>query len=213
MARKKQSSLHNEYIKQRKRIQSFIRRAEKRGYTFTKQVLPSIPKKITQASVRRLSKLTPKELYKSTEYIDYTTGEVLTHQQRQKQVRLQAVEKRKQTIAQKKKQKPSSINWYKQAVDNFKFQLKQVDGIGSHKIASWLFDMLEKYSVEEVGQAILKASQQGIVLTFYILYNSSGAIEFISELLNYFEEMGQLEKDSISDMMDEYGNDTEWNDL
>jgi len=51
------------YMKQRKRIQSFIRRAEKRGYTFPSNILPDIPKNITQASINRLAKLTPEKLY------------------------------------------------------------------------------------------------------------------------------------------------------
>lgn len=56
------------YKKERKRVQQFIKRAEKRGYTFVHDILPAIPKRITEASVRRLEKLTPKKLYEKSRY-------------------------------------------------------------------------------------------------------------------------------------------------
>ena len=79
MARKKQpvNSTVQAYRKERKRIQSFIRRAEKRGYIFGENVLPTIPKKITQGSVRRLQKLTAKALYEKALWASPETGEAL----------------------------------------------------------------------------------------------------------------------------------------
>ena len=79
MAKKKQpvNSTVQAYRKERKRIQAFIRRAEKRGYIFEQNVLPATPKKITQASVRRLQKLTAKALYEKALWADPETGEAL----------------------------------------------------------------------------------------------------------------------------------------
>lgn len=47
---------------QLKRVKSFIRRAEKRGYEFTK----SLKENLSQLSTRKLKSLTPKELYKQS---------------------------------------------------------------------------------------------------------------------------------------------------
>ncbi len=66
-----------EYNKQRKRITSFIRRATKRGYVFEENILPQIPKTVTQASVRRLQKLTAKILYEKAYWASPETGEAL----------------------------------------------------------------------------------------------------------------------------------------
>lgn len=49
----------------------------KRGYLVPDEVLPSIPKKITQGSVRRLKTITPKVLYEQSEYIEQSTGEII----------------------------------------------------------------------------------------------------------------------------------------
>ena len=103
MARKRKlSPLQQEYIKQRRRVQAFVRRAKKRGYQFKENTVPNIPKKITKASVERLKKLTPKKLYEKAEYVDIETGEIKTPKQRQLEVRKEATKKAKETVQRKK---------------------------------------------------------------------------------------------------------------
>lgn len=77
MPRKPQTRAEKEFKKQLRRIKSFIRAAEKRGYTFKASAYPSIPEHITIASVRRLSKLTPQELYKKATFLT-EDGQVLS---------------------------------------------------------------------------------------------------------------------------------------
>lgn len=55
-----------QYEKELRRIKQFIRRAEKRGFRFEADVIPDRPKKVTQSSVNRLKKITPKQLYKKS---------------------------------------------------------------------------------------------------------------------------------------------------
>lgn len=66
-----------EYRKQRKRITSFLSRATKKGYVFEENILPKIPKTITEASVRRLQKLTAKAMYERAVWAEPETGEAL----------------------------------------------------------------------------------------------------------------------------------------
>lgn len=56
--------LKNEYRKERKRVLQIVRRAKKKGITLSDNAVPSIPKKITQASINRLAKITPKSILK-----------------------------------------------------------------------------------------------------------------------------------------------------
>lgn len=100
MAKRKLSLVQKEYQKNRKRVQSYIREFKKIGYEVDESILPSIPKKITQASVRRLQKITKKVFReKLTEFIDYETGEILEGKEarkREKEIRkLQREAKRK----------------------------------------------------------------------------------------------------------------------
>lgn len=56
-----------EYKKQINRIKRFIKRAEKRGYSFNFKE-PTVPKRIRKESVEKLKKITPEKLYASAEY-------------------------------------------------------------------------------------------------------------------------------------------------
>ena len=64
----KQQAINKAYAKERNRIKSFMRRASKRGYQFPEDILPSIPKRKTEASIRKLKKLTKDALYEKAIY-------------------------------------------------------------------------------------------------------------------------------------------------
>lgn len=91
------------YQKERNRLQHFVRAAGKRGYLWEKKPIPEIPKTVTEASVRRLQKLTPTELYKKALYIaDTETGELIPGTLGRKVERKKAAEKGKRTREIKK---------------------------------------------------------------------------------------------------------------
>lgn len=69
-------TLVKQYKKERGRIQRQINRMKKRGYTFSEQVLPAIPKRITLGSINRLAKITTPKLYKLAEFTT-PSGEVI----------------------------------------------------------------------------------------------------------------------------------------
>lgn len=75
----KQQAINNAYAKERSRVKSFVRRAEKRGYSFPESVIPSIPKRKTEASIRKLKKLTKEVLYEKATYGgEATFGEIVS---------------------------------------------------------------------------------------------------------------------------------------
>lgn len=90
-------------MKERRRIQSFIRRAQKRGYIIPESILPAIPKNITKASVNRLKKITPDKIYSKSEYINRETGEVVSAKRGRIIERKKATEKAKATRQAKQK--------------------------------------------------------------------------------------------------------------
>lgn len=89
-------------MKERRRIQSFIRRATKRGYIIPSNILTNIPKKITRASINRLKKITPKKIYEKSEYVSRETGEILSGEKGRAEERKKTAEKAKQTRLKKK---------------------------------------------------------------------------------------------------------------
>ena len=81
VSKKQLSDVQQAYRKERRRIQRQIRRMENRAYDVP-SLLPDIPKRITQASVNRLKKISTEYLYKHSRYIDTDTGEILTGEQK-----------------------------------------------------------------------------------------------------------------------------------
>lgn len=63
-AKKLPTMNEQEYEKELRRLKQFIRRATKRGFIFPINAIPERPKRITQASVNRLKKITPSSLYR-----------------------------------------------------------------------------------------------------------------------------------------------------
>ena len=71
---KKRTPVEKEYYRIRSNLLSTIREAEKRGFVFPEDIVPSIPKKITEGSIRRLKKLSEnkyKKLYEKSRYVSY----------------------------------------------------------------------------------------------------------------------------------------------
>lgn len=83
------------YRKEVKRIQDFVRRAEKRGYKFTEPVIPPTPKRITKKQIEALKKTKPADLYAKTKYYDVILDKWVTGTEEQKLVRQRASKKRK----------------------------------------------------------------------------------------------------------------------
>lgn len=75
----KQKAINKVYAKERNRLKSFVRGAEKRGYSFPDTLIPSIPKRKTEASIRKLKKLTKDVLYSKATYGgEATFGEIVS---------------------------------------------------------------------------------------------------------------------------------------
>lgn len=81
-----------QYRKERKRIQAFIRSAKKRGYRFSDNILPKQPKRIRKENVERLKKLTSGELYKKATALS-ESGKVVSGTEAERERRSKAAKK------------------------------------------------------------------------------------------------------------------------
>lgn len=73
-----QKELESQVKKELRRIKAFIKNAEKRGYQFEENVIPAIPKNVTQATVRRFQNIKPETLYKKATAVNPNTGEIIS---------------------------------------------------------------------------------------------------------------------------------------
>lgn len=126
MAKKRTlSPTERAYSAQVKRIKNFIRRAEKRGYIFNENTLPTKPKRITQASVRRLQRLTPQELYKKAQYSgQLSEGKTVSAQTGLQLEKRARIAKAKETRERKRIAKQADIE-LKQWLDQHRHEIEE----------------------------------------------------------------------------------------
>ena len=204
---KQLSDVKQAYRKERQRIQRQINRMTKRGYDVPK-LLPKIPKKITEASVRRLKKLTTEKLYKESRFIDFETGEILTSEEGQK---LEKTRRRKPTPPIPLPGPISAGDEYvifdRQILTVFTMEMTEIFGRNEklfNYITRWYNRALEKYGAEEMAEALEQAKAQGMFPGWEAVSDSEilvGKLEAITNLMainsesreELFEELEQLE--------------------
>lgn len=199
-----------EYRRERQRIQRQINRMTKRGYDVP-ELLPKIPKKITEASVRRLKKLTTEKLYKESRFIDFETGEILTSKEGQ------ALERSRRKKPKQKVQappptpvappEPNYVMFDKQILTVFTMEMTEIFGRNErlfNYITRWYNMSLEKYGAEEMAEALEQAKAQGMFPGWEAVSDGEilvGKLEAIANLMainsesreELFEELEQLE--------------------
>ena len=213
--RKKQTQLQKEYTRQRRRIQQFIRRNEKRGFIFDENALPQIPKKITKSSISRLEKITPNVLYKKAIYGgEETQGEIVTVEQgrklerKHKKARNKASNKKSINVSRETSSHPKRVNtdldfWSRSVLDHFKFTLEDLrNGKAYPLLKSWFNTLIQENGAENVAKMLQDAGDKGYFLTREIAYKVEKARSFMNSVMDFLPEQGVIYKDSVMDRLD-----------
>ena len=216
MAKKKKSQVELEYSKQRRRIQSFIRKHEKEGFHFEVNILPAIPKKITKSSVSRLKKLTAEKLYSKAVYAsEETYGEVVSAY-KGKQLRKQKAKRkreRKRKLKSQHARTPKLTTRYKLMTDQG-FYTRTVlsgwyglleeysNGKAYHTLRMWMNKLIRDNGEARVCRALEKAASEGALLVWDVAYKIPLAIEYMGNVMKYLFD-SPLERAYYTDEMDD----------
>ena len=202
-------SLKKEYMKQRKRIQSYLSRYKKLGLEFD-NVLPKIPKKITEGSIRRLQKITPQKIQEKARFIDTETGEVIEG----KGAKKYAKEFNKHHQDYYPNETDIVLNNFADnvshfepmsmySISNFKTMVARFPNSAEPIITPWINNLISEYGADNVAQMIQDAMADGLMLTFEIAYDNSLLQNYMADLVDYLPEVGNFTKDKILDKMSE----------
>lgn len=176
-------TIKKQYMKERRRIQSFIRSATKRGYIIPSDILPNIPKSVTRASINRLKKITPKKIYEKSEYVSRETGEIVSGERGRWEERKKATEKARQTRQKKKevysppRESDIILSNLIETFNNFvpsrdQSQYMQQQKYNDRNIAiGILMDTIDELGEEKVINNIKNSSRLGDIIN-EILYSS-----------------------------------------
>lgn len=91
------TSNQQEWEKELKRLNQFIKRAEKRGYIFDENIIPETPQRITKKKLTEIKDINANTLYSSAKYFNKETGETISGLEARKIERKKASQKAAQT--------------------------------------------------------------------------------------------------------------------
>lgn len=219
--RHKKTPTERAYSKQVRRIKQFISRAEKRGFHFNENVLPKRPNRITQASVRKLAKLTPDKLYEKAEYAGALSyGEIVPSIEGLKLERSARANKGAETKKYKlahPAQEPTNTKGFippenisedtsffdAVVISGFKAHVRQFNEHASNLLLSWLDKILATNDVHDVATMLNDGAEAGLIVTYQIVYSQDKLTQYMSEMLDYLPEAGELFKAEMMDAMEE----------
>lgn len=215
---KKESSIERAYSKQIKRIKQFIRRAEKRGYQFSDNIIPKKPKNITEGSVRKLASLTPEKLYKKSVYGgEASAGEIIKGTEGKKlerKIRTKKTQTYKQKIPKQEKTNtkgftpPEIISedtsfFERVTISQWSGTLESfANGEAYSLLKAWMNQMILENGIHDVSLMLQKATENGVLLTWEVVYKSSAAKQYIGYMLDYLPEAGVFYKDKVMDKIE-----------
>lgn len=177
MARKKLTPAQREYNKNRRRIKQAINRLEKRGYIVPENILPKKPKRITNASVRRLEKINLDFIYKKSRFVDVTTGEIFEG--------IQGKEREKQL--KKENREPDYVIFERQVLANFEREMTEVFGRNErlfNYITRWYRQSLARYGEEDFARALEEANSRGMFPSWESVSNDELLVGKLSDILD-----------------------------
>lgn len=223
------SQLLKDYNKERNRIKRFIRNAEKRGYVFEPNIIPTKPKTITAGSIRRLSKIRPAQLYNKAYAISAVTGQPITVEQRKREIREEASRRAWETRRRKKDDEDygrikTNREW-QQMFHSSKLVWNKVQsmianvGVQQSQSADLLNNLLnseiEKYGADSVMYSIAQSSEDFLSTCEVIIrYHPSSAVSRTAVEHLYTLISGNLPTDAEQAEIDNaLSNDEFWNEI
>lgn len=207
MAKRKLTPIQQQYRKERRRIQSAMNRLEKQGYVLPEDLLPSIPKKVTQASINRLKKITSESIYKKSKKLDFETGEITpgivardkARSQRAKEAARRRSFKQEYVSPQVYTEPPQYTTFPSGAdiiINNFRSDvIGRFPESAGPILNRWLDGLLAQQDKEDVANMLETAAANGVVIDYKVAYNTEALMGAIADFMDYLDTTSGFKQD------------------
>ena len=207
MKTRKLTSVQQQYKKERNRIQSAMRRLEKQGYVLPDDLLPSTPKKVTQASINRLKKITTESIYKKSVRLDVETGEAIpgivardkARSQRAKEAARRRSFKQEYVSPQFYTEPPQYTTFPSGAdiiISNFRSDvIGRFPESAGPILNRWLDGLLAQQDKEDVANMLETAAANGVVIDYKVAYNTEALMGAIADFMDYLDTTSGFKQD------------------
>lgn len=207
MAKRKLTPIQQQYRKERRRIQNAMNRLEKQGYVLPEDLLPSIPKKVTQASINRLKKITSESIYKKSKKLDFETGEITpgivardkARSQRAKEAARRRAFKQEYVSPQVYTEPPQYTTFPSGAdiiINNFRSDvIGRFPESAGPILNRWLDGLLAQQDKEDVANMLETAAANGVVIDYKVAYNTEALMGAIADFMDYLDTTSGFKQD------------------
>lgn len=207
MAKRKLTPIQQQYRKERRRIQNTMNRLEKQGYVLPEDLLPSIPKKVTQASINRLKKITSESIYKKSKKLDFETGEITPGIVARDKARSQRAKEAARTRSIKKEYteptvyiEPPAYTTFPSGADiiinNFRSDvIGRFPESAGPILNRWLDGLLSQQDKEDVANMLETAAANGVVIDYKVAYNTEALMGAIADFMDYLDTTSGFKQD------------------
>lgn len=207
MKKRKLTSVQQQYRKERRRIQNAMNRLDKQGYVLPEDLLPSIPKKVTQASINRLKKITSESIYKKSKKLDFETGEITpgivardkARSQRAKEAARRRAFKQEYVSPQVYTEPPQYATFPSGAdiiINNFRSDvIGRFPESAGPILNRWLDGLLAQQDKEDVANMLETAAANGVVIDYKVAYNTEALMGAIADFMDYLETTSGFKQD------------------
>ena len=207
MAKRKLTPIQQQYRKERRRIQNAMNRLEKQGYVLPEDLLPSIPKKVTQSSINRLKKITSESIYKKSKKLDFETGEITpgivardkARSQRAKEAARRRSFKQENVSPQVYTEPPQYTTFPSGAdiiINNFRSDvIGRFPESAGPILNRWLDGLLAQQDKEDVANMLETAAANGVVIDYKVAYNTEALMGAIADFMDYLDTTSGFKQD------------------
>lgn len=207
MAKRKLTPIQQQYRKERRRIQNAMNRLEKQGYVLPEDLLPSMPKKVTQASINRLKKITSESIYKKSKKLDFETGEITpgivardkARSQRAKEAARRRSFKQEYASPQFYTEPPQYTTFPSGAdiiINNFRSDvIGRFPESAGPILNRWLDGLLAQQDKEDVANMLETAAANGVVIDYKVAYNTEALMGAIADFMDYLDTTSGFKQD------------------
>lgn len=207
MAKRKLTPIQQQYRKERRRIQNAMNRLEKQGYVLPEDLLPSMPKKVTQNSINRLKKITSESIYKKSKKFDFETGEITpgivardkARSQRAKEAARKRAFKQEYVSPQVYTEPPQYTTFPSGAdiiINNFRSDvIGRFPESAGPILNRWLDGLLAQQDKEDVANMLETAVANGVVIDYKVAYNTEALMGAIADFMDYIDTTSGFKQD------------------
>ena len=138
------------FKKQITRIKNFIRRATKRGYEFSDDIIPTMPERVTKKFIEKIKNIKPNDLYSKASYLDKSTGEMVSGSTGRKIERNLSTQKAKETRknTNNKRHSKNNKNYIPYETVIMRNFYEYIKSFTSNKIRDGLYGMIRTLEIE-----------------------------------------------------------------